>query len=125
MKNRFDGADRVILTKSVKNDSCQEIPQNIIPTKAQLTILVGIQSIQVYCLIQVYSVKIDAWNFDPSYKNMCINGKERSQMTFTQQLKEFRKGPCSPIVFTPGIFATKLRLEIDCKTLQVYFLAYN
>lgn len=55
---------------------------------------------------------------DPAYKDICLNGKEKSSLTLTQQLEEFKKGPCSPFMFANGLFMAKLRVVIDCEELK-------
>jgi hypothetical protein len=78
---------------------------------------IGFLSILFY-LYNKYSLQLEGLLFDQAYKNICLNGKPKSSLTLTQQLIEFIKGPCSPILFIPGILATRLRIEIDCKLLQ-------
>lgn len=58
------------------------------------------------------------------YKNHCLKNKEGkfdkepSDMTKSEKLEAFIKGPCSPAVIVPGILGTALKVEIDCETLQ-------
>jgi hypothetical protein len=51
-------------------------------------------------------------------KNMCTNGKDATKLSEKQFLTEFAIGPCNPAIFLPGIGGSKLRVEIDCKTLK-------
>lgn len=53
-----------------------------------------------------------------SEKYFCINGRNSENLTQKQQLEEFIKGPCSPIIIVPGILGTSLRVEIDCGILK-------
>ena len=55
----------------------------------------------------------------PNYSDTsCINGKDPSDLTEKEQLIEFTKGPCAPVILVPGISASKLSVNIDCQTLQ-------
>jgi hypothetical protein len=58
------------------------------------------------------------FNFDPKYKNICLNLKSPSSLSLKDQLREFQKGPCSPLIFAPGLGAIRQKVAIDCKTLQ-------
>ena len=51
-------------------------------------------------------------------KNICINGKDPEKLSTKEQLQEFVKGPCLPIILVPGLMATKLQVIIDCQTLK-------
>ncbi len=52
-------------------------------------------------------------------ENKCINGKDPSTLTQKEQLLEFIKGPCAPMIVVPGILGTSLRLQItDCEKLR-------
>ena len=48
----------------------------------------------------------------------CTNGKVPSQMSNSEYLDEFRKGPCTPLIVLAGLSGTKLRLTIDCEVLK-------
>lgn len=56
--------------------------------------------------------------FTTEEKNFCINFKNPKELTTEQQLEEFIKGPCSPVILIPGMMGTSLIVEIDCETLQ-------
>lgn len=49
-------------------------------------------------------------------KNECTNGK--GNLPYGEYLKEFAKGPCTPVIVLPGIAGTKLMVNIDCPTLK-------
>lgn len=51
-------------------------------------------------------------------KNYCLNLKNKAKMKRKEILKEFAKGPCSPLILVPGVMATKLIIEIDCEKLR-------
>ncbi len=52
-------------------------------------------------------------------ENKCINGKDPAKLSQKEQLLEFIKGPCAPMVIVPGILGTSLRLQItDCEKLR-------
>ena len=53
-------------------------------------------------------------------KNYCLNLKNPEEMLKKDILKEFAKGPCSPLMLVPGVMATKLILEIDCEKLRKF-----
>ena len=48
--------------------------------------------------------------------NFCLGGKNSESLK--ENLINFAKGPCSPVMLTPGILSTKLMVEIDCETLK-------
>lgn len=48
---------------------------------------------------------------------VCLNGKNPSSLTQKEILKEFSKGPCSPLMIFPGLMSTVLAVEVDCETL--------
>jgi len=50
--------------------------------------------------------------------NECINGKDPSKLGPKEQLTEFIKGPCLPVVAVPGLLASKFSVKIDCETFQ-------
>lgn len=50
--------------------------------------------------------------------NHCLQGKNPKKMSLKENLKEFAKGPCSPLLLTPGLFATRTIIEIDCDLLR-------
>lgn len=41
-------------------------------------------------------------------------------MNHKQYLKEFAKGPCSPVMLIPGLLATKLMVKLNCEILMKY-----
>lgn len=51
-------------------------------------------------------------------KNICYDGQDPSKWNMKTKLQKFAQGPCSPIVFVPGITGSKLNVEIDCKVLR-------
>lgn len=53
-------------------------------------------------------------------QNSCINGKNPDNMNHKQYLKEFAKGPCSPVMLIPGLLATKLMVKLNCEILMKY-----
>ena len=59
-------------------------------------------------------------NHQKKENNYCINRKDPSKLTKLQHLKEFIKGPCSPIAFSPGWRGTKLMVEIDCMEFRKF-----
>ena len=58
------------------------------------------------------------FELDPIYKNICLNGKDKSLMSNFEILKEFTKGPCSPIIFAPGLGGVNIKIDIDCEEMQ-------
>eukprot|EP01016_Furgasonia_blochmanni_P047212 TRINITY_DN6918_c0_g1_i1.p1 TRINITY_DN6918_c0_g1~~TRINITY_DN6918_c0_g1_i1.p1 ORF type:complete len:723 (+),score=126.39 TRINITY_DN6918_c0_g1_i1:203-2371(+) len=48
----------------------------------------------------------------------CTNGRNPKTLTTREQLSEFIRGPCSPVLLVPGHQASSLRILIDCPTLQ-------
>ena len=53
-------------------------------------------------------------NFDSD--NRCVKNSE--QMSIKEYLKAFAESECSPVMIMPGIFATKLVVEIFCETMK-------
>lgn len=51
-------------------------------------------------------------------KNICYDGQDPSGWNMKTKLQKFAQGPCSPIVFVPGITGSKLNVEIDCEPLR-------
>lgn len=51
----------------------------------------------------------------PDY--ICLNGMNPDTLTYKQILKEFAKGPCSPVMIVPGLMSTVLAVEVDCEVL--------
>lgn len=51
-----------------------------------------------------------------SNNGSCVNGK--TGLSTKDQLLEFVQGPCSPFVVSPGLFASKLTVKIDCEVLK-------
>ena len=51
-------------------------------------------------------------------KNYCLQGKDPNKLSLKENLKEFAKGPCSPVLLAPGLFATRMVIEIDCDLLR-------
>lgn len=54
-------------------------------------------------------------DFPPNY---CTNLRDPKTMTRREYLKEFARGPCSPIILIPGLTASKLVVQIDCEELR-------
>lgn len=52
---------------------------------------------------------------------VCTGGKDPSQITYKEYLKDFAAGPCTPVMVLAGVSGTKLQVEIDCPT----FMANN
>ena len=52
--------------------------------------------------------------------NHCLNGKIRNNLSLKENLIEFARGPCNPIVLIPGLLSTKLMVKIDCQKLQQF-----
>ena len=49
------------------------------------------------------------------YQNICLNKHPGAKgMKNKEKLKEFAKGPCSPVILLPGLMGSKLRIQIDC-----------
>jgi len=44
--------------------------------------------------------------------------KKLGDLTPKEQLLEFIKGPCAPVILIPGLFSSRLTVTIDCETLQ-------
>ena len=51
----------------------------------------------------------------PDY--ICLSGKNPATLTHKQVLKEFAKGPCSPVMIVPGLMSTVVAVEVDCEVL--------
>ena len=99
------------------NQPIDPSPQKTSSTKKLIGILAF--SVILYSIYtNFFSKPSDDLLLDKSYKNICLNGKDKTKLSFTQQLSEFIKGPCSPVVLVPGSLATKLRMEINCEELQ-------
>ena len=49
---------------------------------------------------------------------VCTGGQNPKNMKYTEYLKAFNAGPCSPIMIIPGITASKLEAEVDCEDLK-------
>ena len=49
---------------------------------------------------------------------VCTQGKNPSDLTRKEYIKEFAQGPCTPAVVIPGIGGSKLRVEIDCEKFK-------
>ena len=66
-------------------------------------------------------IKIDDLNkkFGDFPPNFCINTKDPTLLTKKEILKEFAKGPCSPLMLVPGVMGTKLIVELDCEELRL------
>lgn len=47
-----------------------------------------------------------------------MNFNDQKIKTRKDYLKAFAKGPCSPIIIVPGVMASKLVVEIQCRILQ-------
>ena len=54
----------------------------------------------------------------PTYR--CTGGKNPQTMDHAEYLREFIKGPCTPVIVAAGVSATKLIVEINCEELQKY-----
>ena len=59
-------------------------------------------------------------DLNKKYFGICINGRSIKDFkdNYSLYLEEFRKGPCSPIMFIPGIAGSKLVAQIDCYALK-------
>ena len=55
------------------------------------------------------------WSIQP---NLCTNGKYFSIKDNKAYLREFAKGPCSPLMILPGLVTSKMVIEVDCEELQ-------
>lgn len=56
------------------------------------------------------------------YKNYCLNKHPQADKLSTKEkLREFAKGPCSPLIVLPGVMASKLRVQINCKKFRKHF----
>ena len=55
---------------------------------------------------------------EESKKFECLNGKDPATLGKKEQLLEFIKGPCLPVVVVPGLLASKLSVKIDCEVFQ-------
>ena len=53
---------------------------------------------------------------NPSF--VCLNGKDPASLSLKQNLLEFSKGPCSPLIITPGLLSSVITVEIDCQVLR-------
>ena len=51
-------------------------------------------------------------------KFYCTNGLDLTDAPLKVRLFEFARGPCSPLVIVPGVTATKLVIQIDCKVFR-------
>lgn len=69
----------------------------------------------VYLIHARFASPIDSSSI-PMYE--CLNGKNPKDLTEKEILIEFSKGKCSPFVIVPGLFTTKLVVEIDCPVLK-------
>jgi hypothetical protein len=54
-----------------------------------------------------------------SDQNHCLNGKNPSQLTLKDNLIEFAKGKCSPVILVPDFMGTKLVVKITCEKLRL------
>lgn len=61
------------------------------------------------------SILQDSVKSSPTFE--CLNRNDPSKMTPKAILKEFAKGPCSPLMIFPALLSTKIVLQIDCKAL--------
>lgn len=54
------------------------------------------------------------------YNSRCTGGKlvPDYKGDYKAYLKDFRNGPCAPIMFVPGIAGSKLIAQIDCYTMK-------
>jgi hypothetical protein len=63
----------------------------------------------------IWSKENYKWTIEP---NLCTNGKVFGENENKAYLKEFAKGPCSPVMIVPGLATTKMVIEVDCEELQ-------
>ena len=49
-------------------------------------------------------------------RGMCVGHKDIS--TYAEYLQAFREGPCSPVVWVPGLMGSNLRIKVDCKVFK-------
>ena len=54
-------------------------------------------------------------NYAPYF---CTQGINPATVSLKNALKLFSKGPCVPVILVPGVMATKLTIEIDCKVFS-------
>ena len=48
----------------------------------------------------------------------CTNNKQVN--SYSEYISEFKKGPCSPLIFVPGLMGTNLRVVADCKIMKAH-----
>lgn len=60
--------------------------------------------------------ELDQLNQSKAY--VCTNGIMPQQLSPSQYLTQFAKGPCNPAVVLPGIMGSKLVATIDCEALK-------
>ena len=48
--------------------------------------------------------------------SVCTNNKETN--SYKEYITEFQKGPCSPMIFLPGLTGSSLHVEIDCTVMK-------
>lgn len=51
-------------------------------------------------------------------KFLCLNGKDPATLSHKDNLREFAKGPCSPLMILPSLLSTRLVLDIECRVLR-------
>lgn len=71
----------------------------------------------LFSLIGAVTVEDKAENLQDPPAYICLDGKDPKTMNHKQILKEFAKGPCSPVMIVPGLMSTVLSVEIDCELL--------
>lgn len=73
-------------------------------------------------LDHISDILLDKEELPIEYKNYCLNNYPGiEKMSTKRKLLEFAKGPCSPLIILPGIMASKLRIEINCRKFKQNF----
>lgn len=63
--------------------------------------------------------KLEAYFKTNEAENSCLKDPKATK-TPKDQLESFVQGDCAPIIFVPGLMATRLVVEIDCEVLNEY-----
>lgn len=71
-----------------------------------------------FFLAKVFATNESAKDRKDKNNYVCLNGKVPNKLSRKDILKEFAKGPCSPLIIAPALLSTRLRVEIDCETLK-------
>ena len=56
--------------------------------------------------------------YDEKTHNICTGGHPAADLSHTEYLKKFAKGPCNPTLLIPGLAGSKLIASIDCEVLR-------